>query len=296
MELRHLRYCVALAEVQNFTRAAERTHVTQSTLSHQIKQLEDELEVALFNRDGKSVSLTQAGRDFVDTITPILKQVDAAVGALKASPDQLTGELRIAATHSFNVQLIPQCLAAFMETFPQVKVIVEELSGDQIAQGLESGTLDLGVSYRPAVPRGLWFEPLFNEELKLIMSPNHPLAKRKRVRMVELNGLPLALLTRNFSTRQLLDECFEAAGAEPQVVAEMNAISPMVELVRRTRLCSIVSDNALSGEPDLIAVALENPTPIRTPGLLWNRNRERPLATRYMANIIRELALQGQPR
>ncbi|MEP4546969.1 MAG: LysR substrate-binding domain-containing protein [Saccharospirillum sp.] len=296
MELRHLRYCVALAEVQNFTRAAERTHVTQSTLSHQIKQLEDELSVALFNRDGKSVSLTQAGRDFVDTITPILKQVDAAVGALKAPPDQLTGELRIAATHSFNVQLIPQCLAAFMDKFPRVKVVVEELSGDQIAQGLETGTLDLGISYRPAVPRGLWFEPLFNEELKLIMSPNHPLAKRKRVRMVELNGLPLALLTRNFSTRQLLDECFDAAGAEPQVVAEMNAISPMVELVRRTRLCSIVSDNALSGEPDLVAVALENPTPIRTPGLLWNRNRERPLATRYMANIIRELALQGQPR
>lgn len=296
MELRHLRYCVALAEVQNFTRAAERTHVTQSTLSHQIKQLEDELSVALFNRDGKSVSLTQAGRDFVDTITPILKQVDAAVGALKAPPDQLTGELRIAATHSFNVQLIPQCLAAFMDKFPRVKVVVEELSGDQIAQGLETGTLDLGISYRPAVPRGLWFEPLFNEELKLIMSPSHPLAKRKRVRMVELNGLPLALLTRNFSTRQLLDECFDAAGAEPQVVAEMNAISPMVELVRRTRLCSIVSDNALSGEPDLVAVALENPTPVRTPGLLWNRNRERPLATRYMANIIRELALQGQPR
>lgn len=296
MELRHLRYCVALAEVQNFTRAAERTHVTQSTLSHQIKQLEDELEVTLFNRDGKSVSLTQAGRDFVDTITPILKQVDAAVGALKASPDQLTGELRIAATHSFNVQLIPQCLAAFMEKFPQVKVIVEELSGDQIAQGLETGSLDLGISYRPAMPRGLWFEPLFNEELKLIMSPSHPLAKRKRVRMVELNGLPLALLTRNFSTRQMLDECFQAAGAEPQVVAELNAISPMVELVRRTRLCSIVSDNALSGEPDLVAVALENPTPIRTPGLLWNRNSERPLATRYMANIIRELALRGQPR
>lgn len=296
MELRHLRYCVALAEVQNFTRAAERTHVTQSTLSHQIKQLEDELDVTLFNRDGKSVSLTQAGRDFVDTITPILKQVDAAVGALKAPPDQLTGELRIAATHSFNVQLIPQCLAAFMDKFPQVKVIVEELSGDQIAQGLETGTLDLGISYRPAVPRGLWFEPLFNEELKLIMSSSHPLAKRKRVRMVELNGLSLALLTRNFSTRQLLDECFDAAGAEPQVVAEMNAISPMVELVRRTRLCSIVSDNALSGEPDLVAVALENPTPIRTPGLLWNRNRERPLATRYMANIIRELARQGQPR
>lgn len=295
MELRHLRYCVALAEVQNFTRAAERTHVTQSTLSHQIKQLEDELGVALFNRSGKSVTLTEAGRDFVDSIAPILKNVDAAVGALKSTPDQLTGELRIAATHSFNVQLIPQCLAAFMAKFPQVRVVVEELSGDQIAQGLEAGTLDLGVSYRPAVPRGLWFEPLFNEELKLIMNKAHPLAKRKRVRMVELNGVQLALLTRNFSTRQMLDECFQAAGAEPQVVAELNAISPMVELVRQTGLCSIVSDNALSSEPDLVTVALENPTPIRTPGLLWNRDRERPLATRYMANIIRELAQARQP-
>jgi len=248
MELRHLRYCLALAEVQNFTRAAQRVHVTQSTLSHQIRQLEEELGVQLFHRHGKRVTITESGRAFVDQIQPIVGQVDGIVAALKNVPDELTGELRIAATHSFNVQLIPQCLAAFMRRFPRVKVVVEELSGESIAVGLESGDLDLGVSYRPAMPRGLWFEPLFNEELRLVVAPGHALAKRKRVRMVELNGLPLALLTPNFSTRQLLDECFMAAGAKPQVVAEMNAISPMVELVRRTGLASIVSANALAGD------------------------------------------------
>lgn len=289
MELRHLRYCLALAEVQNFTRAAQRVHVTQSTLSHQIRQLEVELGVDLFHRHGKAVTITESGRAFVDQIQPIVEAVDAAVAGLKSVPDELTGELRIAATHSFNVQLIPQCLAEFMARFPRVKVVVEELSGEGIAAGLENGTLDVGVAYRPAVPRGLWFEPLFNEELKLIVAPNHALAGRKRVRMVELNGLPMALLTPNFSTRQLLDECFMAAGAKPQVVAEMNAISPMVELVRRTGLASIVSDNALAGELGLVAVALENPTPVRTPGLLWNKATMNRDATRQMAAIIRRL-------
>lgn len=290
MELRHLRYCVALAEVQNFTRAAERVHVTQSTLSHQIKQLEDELGVDLFIRTGKKVVITESGRAFVDQIAPMLRQIDDAVGSLKTVPEELTGELRIAATHSFNVQLIPQCLAAFMQSFPKVRVIAEELSGEMIALGLEQGTLDLGISYKPAIPRGLWFEPLFNEELKLVMSAEHPLAKRKRLRMVELNGQAMALLTGNFSTRQLLNECFDAAGAKPHVVAELNAISPMIELVRRTDLCTIVSDNALAGEQGLVAVALESPTPIRTPGLLWNKDSNRPPATRFMADIIRRFA------
>lgn len=289
MELRHLRYFVALAEVLNFTRAAERVHVTQSTLSHQIRQLEDELGIVLFERVGKRVLLTEAGSVFLEQITPALTQVDDAVNALHQVPEQLRGELRMAATHSFNVQLIPACLAMFMERYPAVKVVVEELSGEDIAHRLEQGELDLGISYRPAIPRGLWFEPLYNEELKLVLAKSHPLAQRRRVRMVELNGLSMVLLTPNFSTRQLLEECFHAAHSQPVVVAEMNAISPMLELVRRTHVCGIVSSNALVGEEDLVALPLEDPTPIRTPGLLWNRKLDRPTATRYMAAIIRQL-------
>ncbi|PMR72886.1 LysR substrate-binding domain-containing protein [Billgrantia endophytica] len=294
MELRHLRYFLAVAETLNFTRAADKVHVTQSTLSHQIRQLEEELGQELFARVGKRVVTTEAGQTFYEQVVPILRKIDQAVGSLKEVPHDLRGELRIAATHSFNVQLIPLCLSVFIQRFPLIKVVVEELSGDRISEELINGNLDLGISYRPSVPRGLRFEPLYNEELKLITANDHPLADRKRVRMVELNGLRMTLLTTLFSTRQMLDECFAAAGARPQIVAELNAISPMIELVRRTDLCSIVADNALKDEPSVRIIPLENPTPVRTPGLLWAQQADRPAASRFMAETIRQLVMQGQ--
>lgn len=289
MELRHIRYFLAVAETLNFTRAADKVHVTQSTLSHQIKQLEEELGLALFERVGRRVVLTESGQTFFEYAVPVLRQLDEAVAAVKDVPDELRGELRLAATHSFNVQLIPQCLSLFLQRFPLVRVVVEELSGDAICDGLVNGTLDLGISYRPSVPRGLRFEPLYNEELKLIVPPDHPLATHKRVRMVELNGVRMTLLTARFSTRQMLDECFAAAGARPHIVAELNAISPMVQLVRRTGLCSVVSDNALKDEPGVVAIPLESPTPVRTPGLLWSQAQHRPPASRFMAETVRQV-------
>lgn len=289
-----MRYFLAIAETLNFTSAAKRVHVTQSTLSHQIRQLEEELGQPLFARVGKKVVITEAGLSFQKHVAPIVNQVDQTLGAMKNTPELLRGELRIAATHSFNVQLIPLCLSVFIQRFPHVKVVVEELSGDQVSEGLVSGTLDMGISYRPAIARGLRFEPLYNEELKLIVADHHPLAKRKRLRMVELNSQRMTLLAPHFSTRQMLDECFEAAGAQPQIIAELNAISPMIELVKRTDLASIVSENALGGESDIRAIPLENPTPVRTPGLLWSQQAERTTASSFMADTIRQVVSEGQ--
>src|SRR5690606_11663634 len=107
MELRHLRYFAALAETLNFTRAASKCHVTQSTLSHQIKQMEEELGVRLFDRVGKRVIITEAGDAFLSRIQPALDQIDTAVGALHAPGETLTGRLRIGAIHSFNTRLVP---------------------------------------------------------------------------------------------------------------------------------------------------------------------------------------------
>ena len=107
MELRHLRYFVALAECLNFTRAAERVHVTQSTLSHQIKQLEDEVGRALFERIGKRVVMTEPGEVFLEYASKALREVDQGLGALKQDAAALAGEVRIGATHTFNLELIP---------------------------------------------------------------------------------------------------------------------------------------------------------------------------------------------
>lgn len=291
MELRHLRYFVALAECLSFTRAAERVHVTQSTLSHQIRQLEEELGHALFDRIGKRVRLTEAGETFLGYASKALREVDQGLSDLKRAGDELSGEVRIGATGTFNIAFVPECLALFLQRNPTVKVIVEEHAAAAIAQRLIDGSLDVGIAYQPSDPTQLWFEPLYTEEMVLVVSPRHPLAQRKRVRMVELHRQGLVLLPGDFATRTMLDECFRSCGAEPVVAAEMNAIAPMVGLVARTQLAAIVSSHAVQPRDDLRVIPIESPSPVRTPGLLWKRDTRQSPAVRSFASIIRKLAL-----
>ncbi|MBV6659712.1 LysR family transcriptional regulator [Pseudomonas yamanorum] len=293
MELRHLRYFAALAETLHFTRAAERTHVTQSTLSHQIKQLEEELGVFLFDRVGKRVVITEAGDTLLAQIIPALRQIDMAVNALHLPPASSVGTVRVGATYSFNTRLVPQCMASFLSRNPGVRVTVEELPQADIVERLESGALDLGIAYRPVQGHNLWFEPLYNEELVLVVAEHHPLAKRRKVRMIELHNLRMALLPAAFSTRQQLDECFRAAGVVPLVIAEMNTIMPMIELVRQTDLAGIVGETAVSAAQGLCIVALENPTPVRTPGLLWKRNGTDDPLIKHFASVVRRTTEAG---
>ncbi|MDB5896467.1 MAG: LysR family transcriptional regulator, partial [Ramlibacter sp.] len=180
MELRHLRYFDALAETLNFTRAAERMHVTQSTLSHQIKQLEEELGAPLFDRSGKQVRMTEAGEVLRSHMTPALEQIDRGLQALRAPGEAITGSLRLGATPSFNTRMVPQCVATLLNHYPSIQVIVEELSAGTILKRLRAGHLDMAVSYPPGEGGDLWFEPLYNEELRLVVRVDHPLARRRR--------------------------------------------------------------------------------------------------------------------
>ncbi len=297
MELRHLRYFVSLADCLSFTRAAERVHVTQSTLSHQIRQLEDELGQPLFERVGKRVVTTEAGELFLGFASRALKEVDQGVALLKPGAGGLTGQVRIGATHTFNIGLIPECVAQFLARHPTVQVRVEELPADQIGTKLHAGELDIGIAYRPNGPTDLWFEPLYNEEMVLVVSDTHPLAGRKRIRMVELHQQRLVLMPDYFATRTLLDECFKASGAEPLVVAEMSTIAPMLGLALRTQVGAIVAINAVpAGMTGLQMIPIESPTPIRTPGILWRLEGEKAAPVQSFAVIVRKTALGNSLR
>ena len=293
MELRHLRYFDALAETLNFTRAAERLHVTQSTLSHQIRQLEDELGTPLFDRSSKQVRMTEAGEILRSQMTPALEQIDRGLQALRRPADSITGRIRLGTTPSFNTRMVPQCVATLLNHYPTIQVTVEELSASGITRGLTAGKLDLAVSYRPAEGSDLWFEPLYNEELRLVVARGHPLAKRRRVRMVELHAVRMVLLPATFLTRKLLDDCFEAAGASPLVVAQLNSITPMIELIRHTDLAGIIAETAVPQSADLRVIPLEDPTPIRTPGMLWHKGATRSPVLKHFAEIIRRAAGMG---
>ena len=287
MELRHLRYFDAVAETRNFTRAAERLHVTQSTLSHQIKQLEQELGTPLFDRGGKHVRMTEAGEILRSHMTPALEQIDLGLQALRAPAQAITESIRLGTTPSFNTQMVPQCVATLLKAYPGIQVTVEELAAGQILKRLRSGHLDLAVSYPPAEGSDLWFEPLYNEELRLVVATDHPLARRRRVRMVELHALRMALLSPQFLTRKLLDDCFAAAGAKPLVVAQLNSVSPMIELIRQTDLAGIIPESAVGQREGLRVIPLEDPTPIRTPGMLWHKGATRSPVLKHFSEILR---------
>jgi LysR family cyn operon transcriptional activator len=295
MELRHLRYFAALAEQLNFTNAAEKVHVTQSTLSHQIKQLEEEVGTRLFDRVGKRVRMTEAGESFLVRVLSALREVDEGLWALKRTMDDPDGEIRIGTTQTFNLRIIPRCIAVFSAQHPSVKVSVQELSGDAIAQALSNDELDIGVAYQPHGIDTLRFEPLYNEEMVLVVGTGHHFAKRKWLRMVDLHLQRLVLLPASFATRQLLDDCFRMANAEPVVVAEMNAIAPMLELVSQTDIAGIVSEHAVR-RADLRAIPIESPTPVRSPGLLWKRDGTRSAMVRNFAAVIRQVAEEINPR
>lgn len=287
MELRHLRYFIALAGSMSFTRAAEKVHVTQSTLSHQIRQLETELGQDLFDRNGKRIALTDAGEAFLGYAVRALQELDQGVSELKSVAKSMTGVIRIGTTHTFNLALLPDCVALFLGRNPTVKVVVEELTADAIATGLVAGLLDFGIAYKPEPVADLRFEPLFNEELVLVVGPDHPLGRRKRVRMVELHQQPMVLLPATFSTRRMLDDCFAAAAAQPHVVAEMNTVAAMLSLVRQIPAATIVAANAMRPVTDLTLVNLESPTPIRTPGLLFKAGATPTAATRAFTVLVR---------
>lgn len=291
MELRHVRYFLALAESLNFTQAAERVHVAQSTLSHQIKQLEDEVGKPLFDRIGKRVVLTEAGDLFVGYASRALRELDQGINVLRTWESELADAVKIGVAPSLNVRFLPSCASRFIAIHPSVQLSIYEMTGSAIAAQLKTGDLDLGITYElNAGYRDLHFEPLFREELALVVNDAHPLAKRKEVRMAELHRMRVVLPTREFTVRARLHELFQQCDAEPIISIEMSAVSPMLALIARTDLAGLIARDAAK-DSGLRVVTLEGPSPVSTAGLLWPRRKKMSVPTQAMANFAREIAL-----
>lgn len=288
MELRHLRYFKMLAEHLNFTRAAERLYITQSTLSHQIKQLEEEIGLELFTRNGKKIALTHAGQHLLESANRAVDDIDNTLRELRSLKHPLTGSLAIGATHTFSIKLLGLYLALFVSKFPLVKLEILELPAQEIENKLIDESLDIGIAYTPSASEALWSEPLFTESLVLVTNKNHPFASRKKLRMVELHNQPLVLLSRTFATRKLLDSCFNQVKIEPIVVAETNTIFPIINLIKHQPIGAIISERAIPDEANLHKIILQDPAPTRTAALLWKKNKHYSRTALEFATIVKE--------
>jgi len=287
VELRHIRYFLAIAESRGFTRAAARLRVTQPTLSHQIKQLEREVGAPLFDRAGNTVRLTEQGKVFKDYAEQALKELDSGLTAVAEMEGQMHGRLTIGVFASFSGSLLPAILAEFSEHNRKVHVEVRQLAHSEMERQLLSGDLHLAVGYAPATTGRIVAENLLTEPLVLIVGRLHPFFNRRRIRLRELHDQPLALLSRGSPSRELIDRCLESNGVVPRVMLEMNSNEGVLATVRASALATLRVESVLRGAPDLRAVRIAGPMLERTTAIFWNRGY-RSAAARAVADLIKQ--------
>ena len=236
MELRHLRYFVAVAEELNFTRAAERLHMAQPPLSTQIRTLEEELGARLFDRDKRRVDLTQAGRQMLVRARAILAAADDAVKEIRRTAAGEIGELRFGyAASAMFTELLPAALRAFQKALPNVQLVVHEMTSRDQLYAIHARQLDLGILRRPdmPVPPGVRMEEWYTASLVAAIPKSHPLAKKASIGVADLQDQPLIAYPRDSGIGlywRVIDLCVKA-GFQPRIVREARDASVMMGLV-----------------------------------------------------------------
>jgi LysR family transcriptional regulator, transcription activator of glutamate synthase operon len=257
MELRQLRYLVALAEEQHFTRAAAREHIAQPALSQQIRRLEQEVGLALVERTTRRVTVTEAGRTLVARARRILSEVDAANAEMQALAGVRAGHVSVGTMHTMGPVDVSLALAVFHERHPGVELTVREQSSEELAEMLRDDVLDLAfLSVTERIEtQGLVLRQLLSEQLVAVLPRNHPLARRRRLRMADLADEQFVSYREGARLRELLTYAAHRAGFEPQIKLESNESERIRRLVARGMGVAILPQSDADRSAGNVAVA-----------------------------------------
>jgi LysR family transcriptional activator of glutamate synthase operon len=298
MELRQLRYLVALAEELNFTRAAANEHVAQPALSQQIRRLEDEVGLALVERTTRHVTLTAAGELLVVRARRVLAELEAAGTELEALRGIDTGHVTIGAMHTMGPVDLSVALALFHERHPNVGLTVREQSSEEMAEMLRVDELDLAfLSVTERVEaHGLGLHQLVSEALVVLLPPNHPLGGRGEVRMADLADERFISFRAGARLRELLFAAGRQAGFEPRVTLESNESQRIRRLVARGLGVAILPRSDGEGPGAEVTVApLVEPALRRDITLAWREGRRHAPAAAEFLELARDTYGEDEP-
>jgi len=232
MELRQLQTFGTIAELGSFVRAAEALEYAQSTITLHIQQLEAELGVRLFERKGKRIRLTEAGRTFREESVQILNRTAALQQSMTEMVTGEAGHLRVAAIEPTASLRLPPLLATFCSTRPKVRMTLEVSGRGPIRQRVGAGELDLGICSTPSAVPGLNFEPLFTEAQALLLPASHPLAAKDVVCVSDLVGQRLLLKEETCAYRQTIERELLQHGMNPFAGVEIGSLEALQRLVQ----------------------------------------------------------------
>jgi DNA-binding transcriptional LysR family regulator len=286
VELRHLRYFVAVAEMENVSRAALKLHVSQPALSRQIRDLEDEIGFSLLERTAKSVRLTDAGRAFLDNARALLQNADEAVTKARAVASAEPTELHVGYSPTPTAEILPKILRAFQRTMPNVHVKLHDWSNNAILNGIRDGRVQLGLIVPPLKASALHdvrYEELFHERVCVAVAPQHPFARRRAIPITEVAAEPLIGLTREDYPNYYdhLSIIFSKVKQKPRVVEEHDSFSAVMSAVEAGTGVAIATDFAYSFGNRLKFLHLTpEPKPISV-GIAGTKGRLSPAAEKF---------------
>lgn len=290
MELRHLRYFIAVAEELHFGRAATRLYIVQPSLSQQIRQLEDELGVPLLRRTKRSVELTDAGKVFLLEARNVLAQVQEAKRAAQRAYRGEIGRLVIGYISSSTYDLLPIMLSAYRERFPEIDVALRELTTQEQVRALEEETIQIGLLRLPINDPTLHVEVVRREPIVCVLPEGHPLTLHERISVPLLANEPFVLQSRQRGGgyyAQLTNVCL-AAGFSPNVIQEVTEMHTIVSLVAAGMGVSLVPLSVKNiRSQGVVYRELDGVAPVTEMAIAWLRNSHSTIVQNFL-EVARE--------
>lgn len=301
MELRHLRYFVAVAEHRNFRRAAEHLLMAQPPLSQQIQDLERELGVQLFDRTHRQVELTVAGQAFLEDATRILAQVEQAEKRAKRASKGELGQLTIGYTSFLQCQLFPVILNQYHMQYPDVEIVLRDLVTLEQMKQLDRHDLDISIATHASLALSseeegtLIQQCIVCEPAVAVVPKNHRLAERSPLPFAALANEPWIWFARQFdpTTYDYMTRLFKQASFCPHVVQEVNQLPMVINLVAAGLGIGLVTASAVQpANPDIVYLDLVDPTPVAEFDLVWRRDMHSPLVDAFLRVVKEVLSLE----
>ena len=295
MNLRDLEYAAALARTRHFGEAAVACHVSQSTLSIQIKKLEEELGSKLFERDSRQVLLTETGKQLLIDIQQVLDAQHRLKEKAAALQNPLSGTLRFGAFPTLAPYLLPHIMPPLTRALPNVDFHLREETTEQLLQQLLDGTLDAALIALPVLDARLDALPLFSEPFLLAVSPDNPLAKKKSVSIDALKGQQVLLLDEGHCLRaQSLEVCTRIGVGESQAY-RATSLETLRHMVAANSGITLMPALATEASGNIAYLPFSEPTPHRDIALVFRSTTARRAMLTELARTVRS-AIKRQPR
>lgn len=293
MNLKDLKYLVALADTGHFGKAADRSFISQPTLSAQLKKLEEYLGVKLVERQPKNVQLTEVGKQIVVRARRMLDEGDEIVALARNYTDPFAGKLKLALIPTIGPYLLPRVMQKIRRALPHLGLMLYEHQTEQLLRRLREGEIDLGVMALPVSQDGLEARELYQEAFTVALPQNHPLAAKSAIKVQDLKGQTLLLLEDGHCLRdQALEVCsrIDVREAEDFRATSLETLRQMVVAgLGVTLLPETAVDAPFGSQRGLTIRQFSKPAPVRTVGAVWRKTTTRAAAISAVCDVLQNV-------